>query len=156
MEGSDPEILAALEQKISEDKHAKYKGTAQISIEHLDFPHPCRQVDKKIIEQLKRDFEGEGCIKDQPNNWIPAVIHDSTLQAALEKLATSTEKFKAASKEKPLQLHFPHGVKLECLHGQHRILAAKEFLDQSDLWWTVDLYDTSQCIESSSLSSELT
>jgi hypothetical protein len=64
--------MESFEQRISRDKLAKYKGTALISIAHLDFPHPSRQVDRKIIEQLKRDFEGEGCTKDEPTNRIPA------------------------------------------------------------------------------------
>lgn len=143
MEGSDLDLRAALERNVSVDKLAKYKGTARISIDHLYFPHSCRQPDKRIVEQLKRDFEGEGCIKDQANNRIPAIIHDSILESGLEKLAISTEAFKASSKEKPVHIYFSADVKLQCLHGQHRILAAKEFLDASDRWWTVDLYGTS-------------
>lgn len=35
------------------------------------------------------------------------------------------------------ELVFPAGYQVECLHGRHRIQAAKELgLD----WWTVDLY----------------
>ncbi|CZR66023.1 uncharacterized protein PAC_15923 [Phialocephala subalpina] len=83
--------MESSKQRISRDKLAKYKGTAQISIAHLDFPHPCRQVDRKVIKQLKRDFE--------------AIIDDPTLQAGLEKLATSVDAFKAASKDDPPKLH---------------------------------------------------
>ena len=35
---------------------------------------------------------------------------------------------------------FPTGFQIECLHGQYRIDAAREFLDPGDDWWTVDLY----------------
>jgi hypothetical protein len=54
MEGSDPELITTIEQRISRDKLAKYKGSAQVSIAHLDFPYPCRQIDRKVIEQLKK------------------------------------------------------------------------------------------------------
>jgi hypothetical protein len=142
MDSSDPEFLTTREQGISTDKLAKYKGSAEVSIAHLDFPHPCRQIDRKVIERLKRDFEGEGCIKDKQINRIPAIIEDSILQIGLEKLAINTETFKAVSNSDPPKLHFGCDVKLECLHGQHRILAAKEFLVPSKRWWVIDLYST--------------
>lgn len=141
MEGSDHEALIALEQKISEDKSAKYMGTAEIFIKHLEFPHPCRKIDWKIVDQLVRDFDGEGCIRDQPVNRIPAVISNSILQEGLQKLAISAEAFRATSKDKPVKLPLSEDVKLECLHGQHRILAAEEFYNNIfDRWWIVDLY----------------
>ena len=43
---------------IARDKLAKYKGTAKVLIVHLDFPYPFRQENRKIVEQLKRNFEG--------------------------------------------------------------------------------------------------
>jgi hypothetical protein len=139
MEAQAPEILTAREQRISRDKIEKYKGTARVFIEHLTFPHPCRQVDSKIVERLKRDFEGEGCLKT--TNRIPAIIDDTTLQAELQKLAIDSEDFRAGSSEDPPRLSLGL-VQLECLHGQHRILAAKEFLIPSQRWWIVDLYST--------------
>jgi hypothetical protein len=146
MEGADQEVLTAREQRVCRDKLAKYRGSAKVWITHLDFPHPSRQIDRRVIEQLKRDFDGEGCIKERTNHRIPAIIDDSKLQAALEKLAISTETFKAISRDNPPQFHLGSGVKLECLHGQHRALAAKEHLYPSLRWWIVDLYSNGQCI----------
>ncbi|KAL5331286.1 hypothetical protein ACEPPN_000816 [Leptodophora sp. 'Broadleaf-Isolate-01'] len=37
-------------------------------------------------------------------------------------------------------LKFPTSCQLECLHGRHRIEAAREFLLPTDRWWVVDLY----------------
>jgi hypothetical protein len=138
-------LRAAREERISRDKHAKYRGSAQVSIEHLDFPHPCRHIDINVIGQLIRNFEGEGCIKD--TNRIPAIINDSILYAGLNKLETSAESFKAISNSAPPRLHLERGVKVECLHGQHRVLAAKKFLDPSERWWIVDFYGSGQYIE---------
>lgn len=144
MQSSIPESGITIEQRVSKDKLAKYRGTAIVSISHLHFPHPCRQVDRKVVQQLKRDFEGEGCIKDIPKNPVPAIIDEPTLQAALKKLATSAEAFRAASNDDPPRLHFASGVKFECLHGQHRILAAKEFFEPPQRSWVIDFYSTGQ------------
>jgi Protein of unknown function (DUF3723) len=145
MERQNQDQLTEREQRISRDKLAKYKGTAQVPIENLDFPHPYRQIDASIIERLKRDFEGEGCIRT--TNRIPAVIDGTTLQAQLQKLTLETEIFRAGSSENPPRLSLG-STKLECLHGQHRILAAREFLDASERWWIVDLFGTGQCTRS--------
>ena len=136
MENLDP-----IDQRIAKDKNAMYRGTARVSITHLDFPHTYRQIDRKVIAQLKRDFEGEGCNKDEPANRIPAIIDDATLKEGLEKLAISVETFKAISDNDPPYFPLSQVAKLECLHGQHRILAGKE---TSQKWWVVDLYSTGQ------------
>jgi Protein of unknown function (DUF3723) len=137
-------LLNAREERISADKLAKYRGSARVSIEHLEFPHPCRQIDTKVIKRLIRDFEGEGCIKE--TNRIPAIIDDSTLYAGLKKLAMSAESFKTVSNSAPPWLDLQPDMKVECLHGQHRILAAQQFLAASKRWWIVDFYSTGKYI----------
>lgn len=143
MEGSNPETLTARDKRVSSDTAANFVGTVRVWIKHLDFPHPSRQVDPKVIAQLKRDFDGEGCNPEKLNNRIPAIIHDPMLlRTMLERLAISAETFKAMSKENPPHLNLGQGVKLECLHGQHRAFAANEYLPPSRRWWVVDLYNT--------------
>ena len=88
-------LLNAREERISADKLAKYRGSARVSIEHLEFPYPCRQIDTKVIKRLIRDFEGKGCIKE--TNRIPAIIDDLTLYTGLKKLTMSAESFKTVS-----------------------------------------------------------
>lgn len=141
MEGQYHDSLTARELGISKDKVAKYRGTAKILLENLSFPHPYRQIDRKIIDRLKRDFEGEGCLK--LTNRIPAIIDDATLDVVLHELQVGTEDFRAGSSEDPPQFALGH-AQLECLHGQHRILAAEEFLCRSQKWWIVDLFSTGQ------------
>lgn len=130
------------EDKIAQDKLAKYKGSAQVSITHLDFPHPCRQVDRRIVEQLKKDFEGQGCMRH--SNRVPAIIDDSILETALGDI--NTQSFRTSSTTSPPKLHFGDNVKLECLHGQHRVLAAEEFFAPRKRWWIVDFYATGELI----------
>ena len=138
MEGN----LTTREQRISFDKQVNYKGTAQVRIANLDFPHPFRQINRRIIERLKRDFEGEGCIRR--TNRIPVVIDDTTLQAELQRLAIRPEDFRAGSSENPPPLLLG-ALKLEALHGQHRIRAAEEFLGAPERWWIVDLFGPGRC-----------
>jgi hypothetical protein len=38
------------------------------------------------------------------------------------------------------KLDFPPGVQLECLYGQYRIKAGREFLLPTEKWWIIDLY----------------
>lgn len=128
MEGFNPEVLSSLEQRIFKDKLACYKGTAQIGFDHLYFPQPCRQFDRKIVDQLKKDFDGEGYKRDKTENRISAIIKNSLLQEALLVLTISSELFHTTSRDQQLKLQFSGDKKLECLHGQHRILAAREFL----------------------------
>lgn len=142
MEPSGPEILAAIDERVARDTASNFVGTARIWIKHLKFPNPSRQIDRKIITQLKRDFDGEGCNPEKLSNRIPAIIPAPVFQTVLSILHTNAETFKIISKDRPLHLSLGHDVILECLHGQHRVLAAREHLAPSRRWWIVDLYNT--------------
>jgi hypothetical protein len=108
-------------------------------MKHIAFPSPSRPVDKKIIKQLQRDFGGEGCLREELSNRVPAIIDNLTLEGLLNKLGYNAETLKNKSSEPPL-LSLLDGLQLECLHEQHRILAAKACLPPSQRWWVVDLY----------------
>lgn len=94
MEASSLGSLTAIEQSIASDKLAKFKGAARVLIQHLEFPRPTRQLDRKAIQQLIRDFGGEGCIREEPSHRIPAIIDNSILQAALEHIPLTAEVFR--------------------------------------------------------------
>jgi hypothetical protein len=130
METLNSETLIALKLKITSNKLAKFKGIARVWITYLDFPYPARQINKKIIRQLIRDFEREGCIQEEPSHRIPAVIDNLVLEEALEKISLSAKAFKAKVDNPPI-LKLRSGVKLECLYRQHQVLAAKEHLATS-------------------------
>ena len=90
---------------ISKDKAAKYLGTALVSIAHLDFSHPCGQIDRKVIEQLKRYFEGEGCMNEDISNRVPVMIDNQTFHTGLEKLSAQTERRVVVLKKTICQSH---------------------------------------------------
>ncbi|KAH6719517.1 hypothetical protein BKA61DRAFT_473160, partial [Leptodontidium sp. MPI-SDFR-AT-0119] len=73
-------------------------------------------IDRKAIRQLIRDFDGEGCIREEPSHRILIIINNSILQAALKKFSLTTETFRAKANY-PLFLELKSGVKLKCLHG---------------------------------------
>ena len=72
---------------------------------------------------------------------MPAIIGQQQLANAMRDSGVSVQQLLAAG---PLNgypsLEFPTGVKLECLHGLHRIEAGREFLLPTEKWWVVDLY----------------
>ncbi|KFY03482.1 hypothetical protein V490_00177 [Pseudogymnoascus sp. VKM F-3557] len=139
MKASGPQILVAFERRVAEDKAAKLIGTARVRIDHLAFPDPIRGKVETKIKELKGKFALKGCLDEQ--HRIPAVIDDKTLQTALLKTGLNIETLQGVS-DQPQSLHFPENMKIECLHGQHRILAAKRYLKPKERWWTVDLYRT--------------
>ncbi|ELR03750.1 hypothetical protein GMDG_06380 [Pseudogymnoascus destructans 20631-21] len=135
---SGPGILEVFERRISNEKVAKLRGTARVRFDHLTFPYPIRSKDDKFIKQLKETFAAEGCLDEQ--HGIPAIIDDSTFQAALDRTLVDIDSLRIASGSQPPKLEFPENIRLECLHGQHRILAAKRYLPTKERWWTVDFY----------------
>jgi hypothetical protein len=58
---------------------------------------------------------------------IPAVINNSILKEALEKILLSAKAFKVKVNNLPI-LKLSKGVKLECFYKQYRVLVAKEHL----------------------------
>lgn len=139
---SGPEILEVFERRISGEKVAKLRGTARVRFDHLTFPYPIRSEDENIIKQLKETFAAEGCLDEQ--HGIPAIIDDSTFQAALDKTKVDIDSLRIAPGSQPLKLEFPENIRLECLHGKHRILAARRYLPAKERWWTVDFYRTGE------------
>jgi hypothetical protein len=140
MSFSGPEQLAKLEREFDQNLKANKRGTAYVRISQLSFPNPLRRIDRKIVDKLKRDFGKEGCLVHQQGCSIPAVLDEDEFRIGLEKLSASPESFKANSPNSPPRFELSINAKLPCLHGQHRIHAAAEYLPPEDRWWMVDLY----------------
>ncbi|KAH8799385.1 hypothetical protein F5884DRAFT_869304 [Xylogone sp. PMI_703] len=129
--------MAALARQI-EDKATNFRGRAQVRISHLAFPNPIRQIDENSLAQLKKAIIADGCLHKQYR--IPAVIDDQILQTALNKARIDVDAFEIISLDDPPKLRFSKGTELECLDGQHRILAAKQIPLSEEEWWTLELY----------------
>ena len=74
----------------------------------------------------------------EPENVVPALIKAPSLTQALA--ASNLESGALLKDEEPPILKFPMDYLMTCLHGQHRIQAAREVLKAGDQWWTLDLY----------------
>jgi hypothetical protein len=129
------------EKKLVEDREENFRGTACVSLRKLIFkPEYSRDVDKKNVERLKGIFARQGCLRLSPSNHVPAIINEQDLKVALHCSRRTLEDLLNSAQDAPPKLTLPPNYMLECLHGQHRILAALEVLRPKEEWWTVDLY----------------
>jgi len=125
------------ESRIEAEKRIKYKGTARIRLKWLHFQwNRPRELDGKNVERLKADFRKD-CRRLDELNHIPAVIDQQSLDAAEALSGVSARQLGKYPRGGNPELVFPAGYQVECLHGRHRIQAAKELGLE---WWTVDLY----------------
>jgi hypothetical protein len=134
-----------LEDRITSDKLSKFRGTAKVRLEHLYFPSQVpRELNRGNVERLKDIFGKEGCRRLNPKNQVPTVIGIHALESSIAQSGTSLSDLLNNPKGVTPELSFPSDFRLECLHGKHRIQAAKESrcLKAEEKWWIVHLYLT--------------
>ncbi|KAF4344402.1 Intracellular transport USO1 [Fusarium beomiforme] len=134
--------IESVEQQLYQDRGIYFRGTARIRFANLRFGNLCpREPNQKIATQLKERFSGEGCLRLEPKNHIPAVISKDTLEVCIRASPNVSQDVLLENNGKqPPELRLPENCMVECLQGLHRIAAAKEFLPRRDWWWTIDLY----------------
>ena len=131
--------FADREERLATEGRLKYRGTARIGLEVLHFKwNEPREPNEKSLEKLKNCFEKGQCDR-LTRNHIPAVIDQSHLDDVLQASKVSAERLLTNTDPHP-ELKFPAGYQLRCLHGRHRVLAAREVLPPQERWWTVDIY----------------
>ena len=127
-----------------EDKLSNYRGTAKIHLKHLTFDsidqkeNLISHVDPKNVARLIQIFKIEGCLRLNEEHRIAAIISEGVLEKALK--GSSLTQHRILAPGDPPQLKFDGVTTIRCLHGKHRIAAAKEVLVVGDKWWVVDLY----------------
>lgn len=128
------------ELRVQAEKKVKFRGTACIRLEWLYFPgNQPRELKRKNVERLKSNFRKK-CDRLPIKNHIPALIEQQHLDAAIHASGILPANLLSNPNVGYPELVFPTGYQLECLHGRHRIQAAKEVLPLREKWWTVDLY----------------
>lgn len=116
-------------------KYLVHLGTARVEFHFLHFPwDELRSCDKKNVERLRTIFKTEECLRDAAKNFIPALVNRQQLDAALEKSNISAELLLDNQGGSVPKLLFPVGSRLDCLDGQDRIEAARQFLPFEDRW----------------------
>ena len=129
------------ELRLEAERSVKYRGTARVRFEVLHFQwNEPRELSRKNVERLKEVFRTDKIRRLEPRNHIPAVVDQSDLDDAIQASEISAESLLSNPDNDPPVLRFPTRHHLTCLHGRHRIQAARETLPPTDAWWTVDLY----------------
>uniref|UniRef100_A0A093VIQ3 Uncharacterized protein n=1 Tax=Talaromyces marneffei PM1 TaxID=1077442 RepID=A0A093VIQ3_TALMA len=129
-------IFSESEWRTDQERRAKYLGTAKVKINQILLP---LEYDQDKVQGLRDLFYRQGCDRLSPRNHVVAVISKENLLATCYNSHINIEALINNRSDSYDQLDFPIG-QLECLQGQHRLRAGKEYLGPSDQWWTVDLY----------------
>ena len=119
------------ESELEREKGIKYRGTARIRLKWLCFQR--KGFDVKNVQHLMSCFQKD-CRRLDIRNHIPAVISQEDLDSALQVSDIPHGIMLTVSREEYSELGFWIGYQLECLHGRHRIRAAKHCLLPSDKW----------------------
>ena len=122
------------------------KGCARIHINQLDFidSETAPPLDEKNIARLVKVFDLEGCQREDPANFVPALISSEVLRRALA-LSSVTETNLVDPRELPL-IVLASTDRATVLHGRHRLRAAQQHLSHDARWWTIELYDLGESL----------
>jgi len=105
------------ESRIEVEKRIKYKGTARIRLKWLHFQwNRPRELDGKNVERLKAGFQKD-CRRLDEHNHIPVVTDQQSLDTAEELSGVSARQLGKYPQGGYLELVFPVGYQVECLHG---------------------------------------
>lgn len=130
-----------MDETVLQERTRAYRGSIACPLRNLRFENQYinpRQLDKKNIERILAIFELQGCLRLEPENSIPALIAPATLAAIVQTLPEDRRNLQLAGKKPAILSDVPQDI--VCLHGQHRVEAAKRFLGPGEKWWVVDLY----------------
>ena len=132
-----------LDLEFLKERQKHFRGRAKIKLSNLSFvrdKNTSLELSAKNVSRLVAVFSTQGCLRLDEENYIPACISGQALNSALERSRLQSEQLSAPYDPPFLDLG---DYRLICLHGRHRIEAAKLFLGPFDEWWVVDLYDDS-------------
>ena len=126
---------------LEKERRLKFRGTVRVRLEALTFQwNEPRELDAKNVDHLKSCFQKDGCYRLVPQNRVPAIIDEGGFTTAILTSGLSERDLLSQQAAGIPELVLPDGFQLRCLHGKHRIQAARETLLPGDRWWTIDLY----------------
>jgi hypothetical protein len=125
------------EQSLAAEKHAKFRGSANIKLELLKYE---REVDEQNTKRLQGLFKKGGHSRVDSRNHVIAVIDPLSLDAAIVASGLSAGTLLDNSQGCYKELNFPSGFQLRCLHGLDSARAAAQSLPPGNRRWVVDLY----------------
>lgn len=116
-------------------------GTARADISCLEF-FQGRQTDHHVVQTLLTVFSQAGCLRHDPDNYVPVLITKGNLRKALRASGLSQSALRNTARETPLCfLKVAKNQMLSCAHGRQRKEAAKSFFaEQQDRWWIIKVF----------------
>ncbi|KAL4960565.1 uncharacterized protein BDV14DRAFT_192865 [Aspergillus stella-maris] len=126
--------------QLAQERISKFRGTARVYINEI-VPHPsiARDLDPKNVKRLSDIFTKDQCRRLDIGNHITGVVSEHDLAVAIQRAGVTMDYLRTCRQDKFPLLHFELG-QLQCLHGQHRLAAGKNYLVPMEQWWTVDIY----------------
>ena len=125
-------------------KRTNFLGAVRLKLQHLDVDSLKTEktyLDPKNVSRLVEVFKLEGCRRLNEEHYVPAIINRRAFQDALTASQVRVnELLNPMSGDPPQELTLPPDMRITCLHGQHRLAAAHQFLRPGDKWWMVSLY----------------
>lgn len=125
----------------------KFVGHAHVALSNLLYTS-AREKSGRGVARLTSVFESD-CDRADLSHSVPAIIDIEVLQEAL-----TISGLNLLAEEPTRLLRLPAGVKLRCLHGLQRLLAAEQALPPHDQWWPVALYASCETNGSCSASAD--
>ncbi len=117
------------EESLQREKRIKYKGSARIRLEHIDFSKDEPEVlDKFIVKNLISIFEEKDCFQQDSRHHVLVVIDREQLNLALHTSEISFNLLLGNAQTEWPELRFSFGFRLECLHDRHRVQAKREMI----------------------------
>ncbi|KAB8256767.1 hypothetical protein BDV32DRAFT_152923 [Aspergillus pseudonomiae] len=116
----------------------KLRQLDQLLFEGLEV-YGTKSLDQRNVKHLLHRFGKEGCRRMDPLTWIPAELSPSELQQLL-----ALNSLHGLTRADPKEIKLQQNWKLRCLQGKHRVAAANQWLDYSDIWWNFILYDSTK------------
>ena len=112
-----------------------FRGYARVRLDDIEFDSG-RDLDSRNVRRLLGVFK-RSCERENPGNAISVVV-EKQIFADLPQQDLHPE---ATHFFVPEQLPYLKS-KVLCLHGKHRICAARSFLSHSERWWIAKIYDS--------------
>jgi len=136
-------VAVSTETRLNEERKKHFLGCAKIDLKHLNFSQSsARELDDENIQRLLSAFKLTGCLRLDTQYHVPAIIDAHFLSQMVREGGASLDDIRSHEPSRWPALKLPEGSEIECLHGQHRLVAAREYLLPRDQWWVIDLYST--------------
>ena len=131
-----------MDENFVSDAHVpKLIGFARVNMSSLSSIEGGRGIVPRVVKALQQTFTVEKCRRNDPSNYVTALVTATSLRKLLKASGFEERDLRAPLEDGLFPfLRLPTHVKLFCADGRQRLKAGEEFLDPSDRWWTVQVY----------------